>query len=141
MHAFGNRSHCFNLIFKGVMAWWGIPVIPALKRQSRDDREWWLGVNLTKVQCKHIWKCHKETPVQLIYANKNIKRERESRNIMSLRPAGLHSKTMFQKKEREKKKKTWNLLPCNANPIVDDHPPNWDSLVQASSIFGLSVHD
>jgi hypothetical protein len=32
------------------------------------------GMNLIKVYCKHIWKCHNETPVQRIYANKNIKR-------------------------------------------------------------------
>jgi hypothetical protein len=33
-----------------------------------------VGMNLTKVHCKHIWKCHHETPpVQLIYANKMFK--------------------------------------------------------------------
>jgi hypothetical protein len=30
-------------------------------------------VNLTKVHCKHIWKCHREPPpVQLIHVNRNI---------------------------------------------------------------------
>jgi hypothetical protein len=30
------------------------------------------GMNLTKVHCKHTWKCHNETPIQLIYAKKNV---------------------------------------------------------------------
>jgi hypothetical protein len=30
------------------------------------------GVSLIKVYCKYIWKCHNETPVQLIYADKNV---------------------------------------------------------------------
>jgi hypothetical protein len=29
------------------------------------------GSELTKVACKHIWKCHNPT-IQLIYANKNV---------------------------------------------------------------------
>jgi hypothetical protein len=31
-----------------------------------------VGMNITKIQSKHIWKCHNEILVQLIYANKNV---------------------------------------------------------------------
>jgi hypothetical protein len=31
-----------------------------------------VGVNLTKVYWKHIWKCHNETPVLLSSTNKNV---------------------------------------------------------------------
>jgi hypothetical protein len=36
------------------------------------------GVNLTKVHREQIWKCHNETPVQLLYANKNIFKKRKT---------------------------------------------------------------
>jgi hypothetical protein len=29
-----------------------------------------VGMNLTKVHCKHIWKCHRETTCT--YTNKNV---------------------------------------------------------------------
>jgi hypothetical protein len=29
-------------------------------------------LNLTKLHCMRVWKCHNETNVQLIYANKNV---------------------------------------------------------------------
>jgi hypothetical protein len=50
------------------------PVEIILERGVRDNDG---GVNLIKVPCKHIWKCHKPPPMQLIYANKNIRKKRE----------------------------------------------------------------
>jgi hypothetical protein len=32
-------------------------------------------VNLTKIYCKHICKYHKVSPVQLLYANKIVKKK------------------------------------------------------------------
>jgi hypothetical protein len=31
-----------------------------------------VGMNLTKVHCKHIWKCHKETSCTTLYMNKKV---------------------------------------------------------------------
>jgi hypothetical protein len=30
------------------------------------------GMNQAGVDCMHIWKCHNEIPVQLLYTNKNV---------------------------------------------------------------------
>jgi hypothetical protein len=35
------------------------------------------GVNLIKIHFKQIYKCHNDSPAQLIYANKNVKRKRK----------------------------------------------------------------
>jgi hypothetical protein len=40
----------------------------------RRDGGWEAMMNLIKIRYKHICKCHKETPIQLIYANKNVKK-------------------------------------------------------------------
>jgi hypothetical protein len=31
------------------------------------------GDEPNQVHCKHIWKCHNETPIQLLHTNKNVK--------------------------------------------------------------------
>jgi hypothetical protein len=47
------------------------PVEIVLRRGKREIRENDVGVNLIKVYCKHICKCHDvPSPVQLLYANK-----------------------------------------------------------------------
>jgi hypothetical protein len=32
------------------------------------------GMNLTKIYCKHLCKCHNVSPIQILYANKKKKR-------------------------------------------------------------------
>jgi hypothetical protein len=47
------------------------PVEIVLKRGAGGWGKILEGVNLIKIYCKHICKCHNEPHVQLIYANKN----------------------------------------------------------------------
>jgi hypothetical protein len=53
------------------------PVEIVLGRGGRERRggRAMEGVNLTKIYCKHICKYHHVSPVQLLYANKNVKKE------------------------------------------------------------------
>jgi hypothetical protein len=42
-----------------------------LRRGEGDKGEWWKGVNLTKIYCKHFLKCHNVHPAQQQCDNKN----------------------------------------------------------------------
>jgi hypothetical protein len=57
-----------------------------------------MGGDLTKVHCKHIWKCHKETPVQVSYANKNVLR---------INKRSLITRLIEQCQDRRTWKKVW----------------------------------
>jgi hypothetical protein len=48
-------------------------LVKTILNRGRRMRENDGGVNLTKVHCKLIWKCHNETSVQLVYTNINVK--------------------------------------------------------------------
>jgi hypothetical protein len=36
------------------------------KTEGREDKEWWKGVNLKKIHCKHFWKMSQYTPSTII---------------------------------------------------------------------------
>jgi hypothetical protein len=51
------------------------------KKGREEMRENDGGGNLVKVYCRHICKCHNETPpVQLIYTNKNVNKNTGERD-------------------------------------------------------------
>jgi hypothetical protein len=47
-----------------------------LRRRRKEMKKNDGGVNIIKIHCKHICKCHNVFPaIQLIYGNKNVKRK------------------------------------------------------------------
>jgi hypothetical protein len=44
-----------------------------------------MEVNLTKIHCKHKWKCHNETPcTTIMYTNKNVfKRHKAEQDLLT----------------------------------------------------------
>jgi hypothetical protein len=49
-----------------------LKLVEAILRRGRGRGRITEGMKQMGVHCMHIWKCHNETPTQLLYKNKNV---------------------------------------------------------------------